>query len=235
MWLLRNKLFLASICILIALFFTFVVTPQYQNYINKSVKVVMLNKNINTNTLIVESMLVNKSVRYSEVPKNAITDKQQVIGKFAKVPIFADDYLSPIKITSKKVEKGYLSGADNNATAVAINMPNLAASLAAQIRPGDVVSIVAYDKRESQVIAPPELQFITVADVINNDGVSVYEQSNKALDIVTSAITAENIIPSSVIFICDIKQSLKLVELANRGQVHIIYRNKSNSFKLGVN
>ena len=233
MWLFRNKLFLAAICIFIALFFTFVVTPQYQNYINKTVEVVQLTKNITANTLITENLLIKKHIRFSEVPKNAITSKQEVIGKYASVPIFTGDYLTPIKIVDEKPDKGYLSNLNNKLTAVAINMPSLSASLAGQIKPGDVVSVVAYDKRQAVIVTPKELEFVTVIDVINNDGVSVFQNNSKGLNIVTSAISSEDIIPSSVVFMCTIDQSLKLVELENMGKVHLIYRKQSTSFTLG--
>ncbi len=228
-WMFRNKLFLSLLCICISVLFAFVIAPKYETYINKTVEVVVLNRNIPVNMLISESTVTTRSMRLADIPSEAITDKSQVIGQYTGVPIFKDDFITKEKLVSQKSENSYLVQLKGEMTAVAISVPSLASALAGQIRPGDIVSVVAFNQREKLMIRFQELVLLEVADVVNADGQSIYQSTRSPFAAVASAVTKKDSVPSSVVLLCTLDQALKLVEIENQGTIHLIFRGRGET------
>ena len=107
----------------------------------------------------------------------------------------------------------------NGKYAVSVTIKSLAAGLSGKLAGGDAVSILAFKRgasieEESVLLAPPELECVRLASVINSSGAEINESDPLARD---------NKTPAAITLLVNGKQAKKLVELENTANIHVVF------------
>jgi pilus assembly protein CpaB len=78
------------------------------------------------------------------LPSMAIDNTAEVNGKYASADLFQGDIITSAKLVSEKQTKNYLETAtEKGMRLVSITIPSLSAGVSGQIKPGDIVTVMA--------------------------------------------------------------------------------------------
>jgi hypothetical protein len=158
----RNKFLIGLICIALGLAVGFLAIPKLKGKDSlEHVKAIRLRQTVPEGTLITDDMVESIEINPSLIPADTITDLALVINRYSQVPIFSGDYLTLEKLTDE------LNALDPMAVAttkglkvVSITLPSLAAGVSGQLKPGDIVTIMASGKQsladQTQTLNPKE-------------------------------------------------------------------------------
>ncbi|MDD2459353.1 MAG: hypothetical protein PHQ83_12690 [Eubacteriales bacterium] len=198
----RNKFLIGLICIALGLAVGFLAIPKLtEKEIVDQMQAIRLKQSIPEGTLITDEMVESVQVGSSLVPESVITDLALVSNRFSAVPIFAGDYLTEEKLTDVLAMQDPMSVATaKGLKVISITLPSLASGVSGQLKPGDVVTILASKKQalvdqtqtlgpketdqsqsteskaeagydsEANVAADPELQYVEVCSLTASDG-----------------------------------------------------------------
>lgn len=160
----RNKFLIGLICISLGLAVGFLAIPKLkEKEIVDQMQAIRLKQSIPEGSLITDEMVESVQVKSSLVPEGVITDLALVSNRFSAVPIFSGDYLTEEKLTDELV----LAAQDPMSVATAkglkvisLTLPSLASGVSGQLKPGDIVTILASKKQalvdQTQTLGPKE-------------------------------------------------------------------------------
>ena len=90
---LQNKIIIGAVCIVVAGVFAFGVLPSMYKGKGGTEKIIKVNATVTAGTKIEETMLVETEVGSFGLPESVVRNKDDIIGKYARAEITADDLI----------------------------------------------------------------------------------------------------------------------------------------------
>lgn len=105
----RNRTVIGVLCILLALIICFGVTPLFSRSASEKTEIVRVTKDIKEGDEITAEMVQTVEVGAYNLPQNLMTDKKEVVGKYATADLAAGDYILSSKLSAvPAAENAYL-------------------------------------------------------------------------------------------------------------------------------
>ena len=230
MKLLRNKFVIGILCITIGLLIGFVALPKLQQSI-PTINAVRMKESVDAGTRITADMIETVRVQENMVEGNC-RDTVSVVGKYAKTALYVRDYLTPEKLSVTLEQKNVLAaGTEKGKMVVSLTLPSLASGVSGRLLPGDVVTVMALPKTNSQTLGLdptrpmdktktpvtiyPELQYVEVCMVTTNEG--------EDADVQADTVDQPNSLPVTVSFYVNQEQALRLAELEQESAIYLAF------------
>ena len=210
----RNRTVIGVLCILLALIICFGVTPLFSRSASEKTEIVRVTKDIKEGDEITAEMVQTVEVGAYNLPQNLMTDKKEVVGKYATADLAVGDYILSSKLSAvPAAENAYLYNLDGKKQAISVTIKSFATGLSGKLESGD---IVADYQGKGETASPPELQYVEVISVTASSG----------YDANTGEVVDEKELPSTVTLLVTTEQAKVLAELEQDSELHLalVYR-----------
>lgn len=214
----RNRTVVGVLCILLALIICFGVTPLFSRSASEKTEIVRVTKDIKEGDEIAAEMVQTVEVGAYNLPQNLMTDKKEVVGKYATADLAAGDYILSSKLSAvPAAENAYLYNLDGTKQAISVTIKSFAVGLSGKLESGDIVTVIVADYQgKGETAIPPELQYVEVISVTASSG----------YDANTGEVVDEKELPSTVTLLVTTEQAKVLAELEQDSELHLalVYR-----------
>ena len=214
----RNRTVIGVLCILLALIICFGVTPLFSRSASEKTEIVRVTMDIKEGDEITAEMVQTVEVGAYNLPQNLMTDKKEVVGKYATADLAAgDDILSSKLSAVPAAENAYLYNLDGTKQAISVTIKSFATGLSGKLESGDIVTVIVADYQgKGETAIPPELQYVEVISVTASSG----------YDANTGEVVDEKELPSTVTLLVTTEQAKVLAELEQDSELHLalVYR-----------
>ena len=214
----RNRTVIGVLCILLALIICFGVTPLFSRSASEKTDIVRVTKDIKEGDEITAEMVQTVEVGAYNLPQNLMTDKKEVVGKYATADLVAGDYILSSKLSAvPAAENAYLYNLDGTKQAISVTIKSFATGLSGKLESGDIVTVIVADYQgKGETAIPPELQYVEVISVTASSG----------YDANTGEVVDEKELPSTVTLLVTTEQAKVLAELEQDNELHLalVYR-----------
>ena len=214
----RNRTVVGVLCILLALIICFGVTPLFSRSASEKTEIVRVTKDIKEGDEITAEMVQTVEVGAYNLPQNLMTDKKEVVGKYATADLVAGDYILSSKLSAvPAAENAYLYNLDGTKQAISVTIKSFATGLSGKLESGDIVTVIVADYQgKGETASPPELQYVEVISVTASSG----------YDANTGEVVDEKELPSTVTLLVTTEQAKVLAELEQDSELHLalVYR-----------
>lgn len=214
----RNRTVIGVLCILLALIICFGVTPLFSRSASEKTEIVRVTKDIKEGDEITAEMVQTVEVGAYNLPQNLMTDKKEVVGKYATADLAAGDYILSSKLSAvPAAENAYLYNLDGKKQAISVTIKSFATGLSGKLESGDIVTVIVADYQgKGETAIPPELQYVEVISVTASSG----------YDANTGEVLDEKELPSTVTLLVTTEQAKVLAELEQDSELHLalVYR-----------
>ena len=214
----RNRTVIGVLCILLALIICFGVTPLFSRSASEKTDIVRVTKDIKEGDEITAEMVQTVEVGAYNLPQNLMTDKKEVVGKYATADLVAGDYILSSKLSAvPAAENAYLYNLDGTKQALSVTIKSFATGLSGKLESGDIVTVIVADYQgKGETAIPPELQYVEVISVTASSG----------YDANTGEVVDEKELPSTVTLLVTTEQAKVLAELEQDSELHLalVYR-----------
>lgn len=214
----RNRTVVGVLCILLALIICFGVTPLFSRSASEKTDIVRVTKDIKEGDEITAEMVQTVEVGAYNLPQNLMTDKKEVVGKYATADLVAGDYILSSKLSAvPAAENAYLYNLDGTKQAISVTIKSFATGLSGKLESGDIVTVIVADYQgKGETAIPPELQYVEVISVTASSG----------YDANTGEVVDEKELPSTVTLLVTTEQAKVLAELEQDSELHLalVYR-----------
>lgn len=167
---------------------------------------------------ITAEMVQTVEVGAYNLPQNLMTDKKEVVGKYATADLAAGDYILSSKLSAvPAAENAYLYNLDGTKQAISVTIKSFAVGLSGKLESGDIVTVIVADYQgKGETAIPPELQYVEVISVTASSG----------YDANTGEVVDEKELPSTVTLLVTTEQAKVLAELEQDSELHLalVYR-----------
>ena len=204
---LKNRTVLGLICIVLSLIICFGLTPLFNSAVQSQVEIVRMARDVKQGEMISADMVTAVKVGGYNLPANVIRQKENAVGRYAKIDMQSGDYILSGKLSDMPLaEFAYLHELDGSREAISITIKSFAAGLSGKLEAGDIVSIIASDVGDFRMtIALPELRYVKVLAVTDSKGNDKGDDSE---------------LPSTITLLVVPAQALILAELEVTGKIH---------------
>ncbi len=201
----RNRTVIGVLCILLALIICFGVTPLFSRSASEKTEIVRVTMDIKEGDEITAEMVQTVEVGAYNLPQNLMTDKKEVVGKYATADLAAGDYILSSKLSAvPAAENAYLYNLDGTKQAISVTIKSFAVGLSGKLESGDIVTVIVADYQgKGETAIPPELQYVEVISVTASSG----------YDANTGEVVDEKELPSTVTLLVTTEQAKVLAEL----------------------
>ena len=214
----RNRTVIGVLCILLALIICFGVTPLFSRSASEKTDIVRVTKDIKEGDEITAEMVQTVEVGAYNLPQNLMTDKKEIVGKYATADLVAGDYILSSKLSAvPAAENAYLYNLDGTKQAISVTIKSFATGLSGKLESGDIVTVIVADYQgKGETAIPPELQYVEVISVTASSG----------YDANTGEVVDEKELPSTVTLLVTTEQAKVLAELEQDSELHLalVYR-----------
>lgn len=214
----RNRTVIGVLCILLALIICFGVTPLFSRSASEKTEIVRVTMDIKEGDKITAEMVQTVEVGAYNLPQNLMTDKKEVVGKYATADLAAGDYILSSKLSAvPAAENAYLYNLDGTKQAISVTIKSFAVGLSGKLESGDIVTVIVADYQgKGETAIPPELQYVEVISVTASSG----------YDANTGEVVDEKELPSTVTLLVTTEQAKVLAELEQDSELHLalVYR-----------
>ena len=214
----RNRTVIGVLCILLALIICFGVTPLFSRSASEKTEIVRVTKDIKEGDEITAEMVQTVEVGAYNLPQNLMTDKKEVVGKYATADLAAGDCILSSKLSAvPAAENAYLYNLDGTKQAISVTIKSFAVGLSGKLESGDIVTVIVADYQgKGETAIPPELQYVEVISVTASSG----------YDANTGEVVDEKELPSTVTLLVTTEQAKVLAELEQDSELHLalVYR-----------
>lgn len=214
----RNRTVIGVLCILLALIICFGVTPLFSRSAGEKTEIVRVTMDIKEGDEITAEMVQTVEVGAYNLPQNLMTDKKEVVGKYATADLAAGDYILSSKLSAvPAAENAYLYNLDGTKQAISVTIKSFAVGLSGKLESGDIVTVIVADYQgKGETAIPPELQYVEVISVTASSG----------YDANTGEVVDEKELPSTVTLLVTTEQAKVLAELEQDSELHLalVYR-----------
>ena len=219
----RNRTVVGVLCILLALIICFGVTPLFSRSASEKTEIVRVTMDIKEGDEITAEMVQTVEVGAYNLPQNLMTDKKEVVGKYATADLAAGDYILSSKLSAvPAAENAYLYNLDGTKQAISVTIKSFAVGLSGKLESGDIVTVIVADYQgKGETAIPPELQYVEVISVTASSG----------YDANTGEVVDEKELPSTVTLLVTTEQAKVLAELEQDSELHLalVYRGTSEN------
>ena len=219
----RNRTVIGVLCILLALIICFGVTPLFSRSASEKTEIVRVTMDIKEGDEITAEMVQTVEVGAYNLPQNLMTDKKEVVGKYATADLAAGDYILSSKLSAvPAAENAYLYNLDGTKQAISVTIKSFAVGLSGKLESGDIVTVIVADYQgKGETAIPPELQYVEVISVTASSG----------YDANTGELVDEKELPSTVTLLVTTEQAKVLAELEQDSELHLalVYRGTSEN------
>ena len=214
----RNRTVIGVLCILLALIICFGVTPLFSRSASEKTEIVRVTMDIKEGDEITAEMVQTVEVGAYNLPQNLMTDKKEVVGKYATADLAAGDYILSSKLSAvPAAQNAYLYNLDGTKQAISVTIKSFAVGLSGKLESGDIVTVIVADYQgKGETAIPPELQYVEVISVTASSG----------YDANTGEVVDEKELPSTVTLLVTTEQAKVLAELEQDSELHLalVYR-----------
>lgn len=214
----RNRTVIGVLCILLALIICFGVTPLFSRSASEKTEIVRVTMDIKEGDEITAEMVQTVEVGAYNLPQNLMTDKKEVVGKYATADLAAGDYILSSKLSAvPAAENAYLYNLDGTKQAISVTIKSFAVGLSGKLESGDIATVIVADYQgKGETAIPPELQYVEVISVTASSG----------YDANTGEVVDEKELPSTVTLLVTTEQAKVLAELEQDSELHLalVYR-----------
>lgn len=214
----RNRTVIGVLCILLALIICFGVTPLFSRSASEKTDIVRVTEDIKEGDEITAEMVQTVEVGAYNLPQNLMTDKKEVVGKYATADLVAGDYILSSKLSAvPAAENAYLYNLDGTKQAISVTIKSFATGLSGKLESGDIVTVIVADYQgKGETAIPPVLQYVEVISVTASSG----------YDANTGEVVDEKELPSTVTLLVTTEQAKVLAELEQDSELHLalVYR-----------
>ena len=214
----RNRTVIGVLCILLALIICFGVTPLFSRNASEKTEIVRVTMDIKEGDEITAEMVQTVEVGAYNLPQNLMTDKKEVVVKYATADLAAGDYILSSKLSAvPAAENAYLYNLDGTKQAISVTIKSFAVGLSGKLESGDIVTVIVADYQgKGETAIPPELQYVEVISVTASSG----------YDANTGEVVDEKELPSTVTLLVTTEQAKVLAELEQDSELHLalVYR-----------
>lgn len=183
----RNRTVLACVSILLAALLVFVAAPLVQKNAQKETDVYVTKAAVQKGSMLEESQLKVVSVPAQYLPAGAMTEKEKIIGQYAKMDLIAGDYVLADKLSkTPTVENDWVKDLSPDRVAISVSIKSFAAGLSAKLQPGDIVSFVVTGSDGSTI--PPALQYVQLA-AVTTEQAAEYDAQNPNSETLPATVT----------------------------------------------
>ena len=215
----RNRTVIGVLCILLALIICFGVTPMFSRSASEKAEIVRVTADIKEGDEITAEMVQTVEIGAYNLPADIMTEKDEVIGKYATADLKVGDYILASKLSHEPAaENAYLYNLDGTKQAISVTIKSFATGLSGKLESGDIVSIIVADYQEmGETVIPAELQYVEVISVTASSG---YDANTGEV------IEDEKELPSTVTLLVTTEQAKVLAELEQESELHLalVYR-----------
>lgn len=215
----RNRTVIGVLCIFLALIICFGVTPMFSRSASEKAEIVRVTVDIKEGDEITAEMVQTVEVGAYNLPTGIMTEKDEVIGKYATADLKVGDYILASKLSIEPTaENAYLYNLDGTKQAISVTIKSFATGLSGKLESGDIVSIIVADYQEmGETVIPAELQYVEVISVTASSG---YDANTGEV------IEDEKELPSTVTLLVTTEQAKVLAELEQESELHLalVYR-----------
>ncbi len=221
MKILKNKIVVAAICFVVAGLIAFIIVPS-QKKPDGAVEVIKVSENILANTKITEDMLKEVAVSSDSVPDTALKDKKDIVGKYAKVNLYTEDFIVDEKLSSINMENK-LYDLEEGEKAISITPKTLSKSVSGNLLIGDVVQIYGYDTQNKQMNPNSGKWYFEVVAIDNSKSENVSGADLESTsDIVPAAITIK---------VNSDEQIQSIVEMEMNNDIQVVFAGRGETAK----
>ena len=215
----RNRTVIGVLCILLALVICFGVTPLFSRSASAKAEIVRVTADIKEGDEITAEMVQTVEVGAYNLPSGIMTEKDEVIGKYATADLKVGDYILASKLSNKPAaENAYLYSLDGSKYAISVTIKSFATGLSGKLESGDIVSVLVSDYQGmGETVIPPELQYVEVISVTASSG---YDANTG------EAVGDEKELHSTVTLLVTTEQAKVLAGLEQESELHLalVYR-----------
>jgi pilus assembly protein CpaB len=253
----KSRKTLGIICVAVAvlLVFVLILMPDAEKGAGSSVRAYFAGENILKGEKITEDKVRERQIGEDVFSKSELPS--EVIGKFARGDIPAGDILLSDKIADTRPAGGYISILDGTRVAISLSIKSFAYGVSGSLRAGDVVSVYASAANntvsiapatipadddqenpsslpayssESDITAPPELRYMYVLAVTDEDGTDIDTHELMAKESDVSIGETDTWSAATVTLLATPLQAEKLASLEVNGivQFALVYRGDEN-------
>lgn len=231
---LKNRLFVGSLCLVMAAVISFGLLPRLYRDQSATTEIVKLRQSIEYGTTVTDDMLTMVEVGTYGLPDQVVRDKSEVVGLVANETIYAGENLwRDSFITEEEYRAGEklldydLSG---SMCLVTVAMPSDSAGVAGYLRAGDIVDV--YNCRESSEIdgitqVSEALMSVKVCNVLNQDLQSVDDVETLWEQDTEGSWSDYDFAPAFVVFYVNNAQAQTLMSLERDNALHLTLRGGS--------
>lgn len=214
----KNRTAIGIICVILAVAMTFVVSPLVTKVSEGKKEVVRFENNISQGSKITEDDIDTVEISKNGLPENYLTDKNEVIGKYANSDLYKGDIASSAKITDNaNTSDNTLSALSGDKVAMSVTISSFAGGLSGKLQNGDIVSIYVTDKKGNTTV-PAELKYVRVITTTTKGGVDENE--------VTPNEDGTFDLPTTITVLVSGRQAAKLANFEQNADMHValVYR-----------
>ena len=137
---LGNRTIIGIICVIAALIICFGVTPLVNKSVSETTEIVRVKQTIPQGGLITENVIEVVDVGSYNLPGTVCTSKEDVVGKYAKVDMFAGEYILPNKLTTDvHLATDILGDLDGEQKVISITIGSFAQGVSGKLETGDII------------------------------------------------------------------------------------------------
>lgn len=212
----NNRTMIGILAIGLGAILCFVVTPLYNNTLQKGVEVVRVTGDIQKGEKITASKVKTVETTKKGLASGTISSEKDVIGKYAVVDMVKDDTILETKVSKNPLsEDKYLYGLDGTEQAISFTIQNFASGLSGKLQSGDVISVIATKEDANgneETYTPTELQYVRVLAVTDESGLDKKEDHKR---------TEEDELPVTITVIASKSQAELIAKLEETSKMHV--------------
>ncbi len=168
----KNRTIIGIICMVLAVVITFAVAPLVNRLTSDTVTVVRLSEDVKQGAQIGEEQLESVKVKKDTLPSDIVTNKADIVGKYASSQLYAGDYLTEAKLSgNSNTASDVLASLDGSKVAVSVTIDTFAAGLSGKLENGDVISLIVVDKNTKEASIPGEFKYVKVITTTTAGGI----------------------------------------------------------------
>lgn len=222
----KNRTIIGVICMVLAVVITFAVAPIVNRLTSDTVTVARLSQDVKQGSQIGEDQLESVKVKKDTLPSGIVTNKSDIIGKYASSPLYAGDYLTEAKLSgNSNTASDVLASLDGSKVAVSVTIDTFAAGLSGKLENGDIISLIVVDKNTKDASIPGEFKYVKVITTTTAGGIDQ--------DDIVKNDDGSYEIPSTITVLVNTEQAklLSKYEADYTLQTALVYRGTSENAK----
>lgn len=227
----KNRTVLGILCIAVSLIICFAITPLVNRGLSSKTEIVRMKVDAKAGEEITKDMIETVEVGKYNLPDNVAKKESDVLGKYLRAEVYADDYILTEKLSdTPAVENAYLYGLNGTKQAISITINTFAEGVSGKLMSGDIVSVIVPDYQGTGVTTiPQELKYVEVIAATAKSGNDANTEETESPS--ESESDDEKELPSTVTLLVDTMQSELLAELEAESEMHLalVYRGDTDT------